>query len=93
MITASHLAEFVCATDGRDAGGYFIVVSCGDNFLNICNGKNRKVMCPKKKNPKHLSFTGVRDEKLFKKLSDGLEITNKEVRKSVRRYLEEIQEI
>lgn len=89
----SHLLEFVYMLNGRDAEKCFIVVSCEDNLLYVCNGKNRKVTLPKKKNPKHLRFTGVKDEELLKKLSDGLEITNKEVRKSVRRYQEDIQEI
>ena len=89
----SHLLEFVYMLNGRDAGKCFIVVSSEDNLLYVCNGKNRKVATPKRKNPKHLHFTGVRDEELFKKLSDGLGITNKEVRKSVRRYQEDIQEL
>ena len=89
----SHLLEFVYMLNGRDAGRCFIVVSLEDNLLYVCNGKNRKVTSPKKKNPKHLRFTGVKAEELLKKLSDGLEITNKEVRKSVRRYQEDIQEI
>ena len=89
----SHLLEFVYMLNGRDAEKCFIVVSCEDNLLYVCNGKNRKVTSPKKKNPKHLRFTGVNAEELLKKLSDGLEITNKEVRKSVRRYQEDIQEI
>ena len=89
----SHIAEYVYMLNGRDAGKCFIAVSLEDNLLYVCNGKNRKVTTPKRKNPKHLRFTGVRDEELLKKLSDGLEITNKEVRKSVRRYQEDIQEL
>ena len=89
----SHIAEFVYMLNGRDAGKCFIAVSLEDNLLYVCNGKNRKVTSPKPKNPKHLRFTGVRDEELLKKLSDGLKITNKEVRKSVRRYQEDIQEL
>ena len=89
----SHLLEFVYMLNGRDADKYFIVVSSKDNLLYVCNGKNRKVTSPKPKNPKHLRFTGVRDEKLYEKISNGLEITNKEVRKSIRRYQEVIQEL
>ena len=88
----SHIAEFVYMLNGRDAGKYFIAVSEG-NLLCVCNGKNRKVTSPKPKNPKHLRFTGVRDEELLKKLSDGVGITNKEVRKAIRRYQEDIQEL
>ena len=89
----SHIAEFVYMLNGRDAEKCFIVVSCEDNLLYVCNGKNRKVTTPKGKNPKHLRFTGVRDEALAQKLSDGMEITNKEVRKSIRRYQEALQEL
>lgn len=89
----SHIAEFVCMLNGRDAGKYFIAVSLEDNLLYVSNGKNRKVESPKGKNPKHLRFTGVKDAKLLQKLSQALPVTNKEVRESVRRYQEEIQEI
>lgn len=85
----THLAEFVYALGGRDAAKCFIVISCGTDYLYICNGKNRSVKKPKKKNPKHLHFTGIRAEKLYESLSKGQEITNKMVRYAVRKYEEE----
>ena len=89
----THLAEFVYACSGRDTAKCFIVISCGIDYLYICNGKNRSVKKPKKKNPKHLRFTGIRADKLYEALSKEQEITNKMVRAAVRRYEEEISGI
>ncbi len=85
----THLAEFVYACSGRDTAKCFIVISCGTDCVYICNGKNRSVTKPKKKNPKHLCFTGIRADKLYDALSNGQEITNKTVRYAVRKYEEE----
>ena len=81
-----HQGEFVYASKGRDAGECFIVISCEENFLYLVNGKSRKVSSPKKKNIKHISFTGQRDDFIVNKLSTIGKLTNKEVRYSITRY-------
>jgi len=81
-----HQGEFVYASRGRDAGECFIVISCEENFLYLINGKSRKVSSPKKKNIKHICFTGHKDDFVIQKLADKAELTNKEVRNSITRY-------
>ena len=42
---------------GRDAGESYVVVSAAGNNLLVANGKNRKILSPKKKNRVHLFVT------------------------------------
>ena len=47
----------VKADAGRDCGGYFAVVEMQDGYCFIADGKSRKLLFPKRKKIKHLSFT------------------------------------
>ena len=81
-----HLGEFVYALRGRDAGKCFIVMSEDGKFLYLCDGKSRKVESNKKKQIKHVSFTGCTDSFILSKLTMNEEVTNNEVKRAVRRY-------
>ena len=83
----THPGEFVYATSGRDAGKCFIVISCEDNYLYLCDGKSRKVSNPKKKKIKHVRLTGDKDDFIVNKLETVGKLTNKEVRYSLNNYL------
>ena len=82
-----HIGEIVLATSGRDKGEYFIVCAIEENFLYLCNGKSRKVGKPKKKKIKHVSFCGVKDDFILKRLVETGKLTNKEVRYALSNYL------
>lgn len=81
-----HPGEFVYATKGRDMGKCFIVITAKDNYLYLCDGKNRKVSNPKKKKIKHVESTGVYDEFIVNRLLGENELTNKEVRYSLSKF-------
>ena len=83
----SHIAEFVYAIAGRDKGDCFIVTSQEENFVYLCDGKSRKVSNPKKKKIKHVSFSGVTDEFILKRLTTTGKLTNKEVRYALSNFL------
>ena len=42
---------------GHDAGEFFVVVGDEGNFVLLCNGKERKLENPKKKNKRHIAVT------------------------------------
>lgn len=44
---------------GHDKGEFFVVVKDEDNFVLLCNGKERKLENPKKKNKKHIALTSL----------------------------------
>ena len=54
-----EIGELVKSVSGHDADGYFIVVDMSDEFVWLCDGKNRKATHLKKKNKKHIATTGI----------------------------------
>ena len=51
------IGSVVKAKAGRDSGGLFAVIGIDETYVYICDGKERPVDRPKRKNPKHLSVT------------------------------------
>lgn len=47
----------VCSKAGRDKGHFMVVVGCTENAVFVCDGKERPLDRPKRKNTKHLAFT------------------------------------
>ena len=77
------IGQIVCSRAGRDKGYFMIVVEEKDNFVSVCDGKERPLERPKRKNPKHLCFTNtVLSEEGFK--------TNKSLRKSLAIYRDSV---
>lgn len=71
--------QIVCSKSGRDKGYFMVVVREDGNFLYICEGKERPLERPKRKNKKHLQFTNtVLEKDRFK--------TNKSLRKALAIY-------
>ncbi len=68
----------VKADAGRDCGGYFAVVEMQDGYCFIADGKSRKLLSPKLKNIKHLSFTNS--------VIDLNDITDKKLRTLLREF-------
>lgn len=44
---------------GRDKGDFFVVMEVSDRYVLVCDGKNRPLEKPKKKNPVHLAATNT----------------------------------
>ncbi len=42
---------------GHDKGEFFVVVKDEEKFVLLCNGKERKLTNPKKKNKRHIALT------------------------------------
>ncbi|CDM69566.1 hypothetical protein CM240_2429 [Clostridium bornimense] len=52
--------RIVIGKAGRDSGKYFLIIGViDDEYVLICNGKNRSIDKPKKKKIKHLNFTNI----------------------------------
>lgn len=49
----------VLANAGRDKGSMFVAVESHDGFVYIADGRERRLMKPKRKNPKHISPVGM----------------------------------
>lgn len=68
----------VCATAGRDAGTYFVIVEVSGSRVLIADGKSRRLSHPKAKNRKHLRMTG--DQIALE------QVTDKSLRRMLRAY-------
>ncbi len=73
-----HLLQgsVVISEAGHDKGSLFVAVNSKDGYIYICDGKERKLEKPKRKNIKHIRLT---DQTI-----DLNEITNKKLRKLLR---------
>ena len=53
------VGQIVCSKSGRDKDYFMVVVSEENGFYFVCDGKERPLERPKKKNAKHIGFTGT----------------------------------
>ncbi len=73
------VGRIVCSKAGRDKDYFMVVVKSEENIVFVCDGKERPLERPKKKNIKHLQFTNtVLGEDSFK--------TNKSLKKALAVY-------
>ena len=63
----------VCSKSGRDKGYFLTIVEVADNIVFLCDGKERPIERPKKKNVKHIFLT-------HHKLADEQLKTNRSIR-------------
>lgn len=79
-----NLGQIVTSKAGRDEGKVFIIVGILDGaYVQISDGDLRKIEKPKKKKIRHLEFSGRISEMISDKLSNGMKVTNAEIRKSI----------
>lgn len=79
----ANQGDIVYSKAGRDKEGYFIVISVDGEYVQICDGKRRKVDRPKRKKLKHLKFGVGYSNFIAKKLAGNEKITNLEVRREL----------
>lgn len=63
----------VCSKAGRDKGYFMTVIKVDDGIVYVCDGKERPLENPKKKNVKHIFSTDC-------VLSDNQLMTNRSIR-------------
>lgn len=80
---------YVFSKAGRDRGKCLAVIGVDGDYLLLVDGKARKMQSPKRKKRKHVRPSGYIDEQLSKKLSGGLWISDREVRRRIALYLSE----
>lgn len=81
--------SLVYSIAGRDRGGLFVVVEVLDGYCYLCDGKRRRVERPKKKKLKHVKPAGGTVDTLKNKLEKGESLTNAEIRRIIRNFLDE----
>lgn len=74
----------VISRAGRDSGKPMAVVGAENGFVYVCDGKERPLENPKKKNPKHIAAT--------RKTISLENITNRKLRTVLREHIAEESE-
>lgn len=81
--------DIVLSKAGRDKNKHFIVLEIVDEqYVMIADGDLRKVDSPKRKKCKHLENTGNKSEWVIDKLSDGVRVTNPDLKKELAEFNE-----
>ena len=80
------IGSVVLSTQGRDKGYYFVVVSVGKDVVYLADGGMRKLNAPKKKNVKHVSYSGIVLEGIAAKLLDNKKVFDSEVKSALRQF-------
>ena len=76
------VGRIVFSKAGRDKNRLMVVVSADDKFLYLCDGKERPLEKPKRKNVKHAAFTNTfLDENSYK--------TDKALKRELARFRDE----
>lgn len=85
------VGQIVYSKAGRDSGRIFIIIAVSDekDYVFLADGKLRRVEKAKKKKVKHIEKTDYIDAVIKDKLCNGLKVNNAEVRKAIKRYLQE----
>ena len=68
--------DLVVCTSGREKDRLMCVAEFDGKYVYVCDGKERKLVNPKRKNPKHVMKTD-------KKLSDNMFLTDRALRKAL----------
>ena len=85
------VSDVVEATAGRDAGKWFYVIATEDQFVLLCNGKDRPLEKPKRKKCKHVRKVLRPDTRVAQKLISGDKVLNSELRRDLAYLSREVQ--
>ena len=69
----------VCSLSGRDKGTFMVIVREDEKYFYLCEGKERPLSHPKRKNKKHVALTNT-------VLKENSYETDKQLRKSLAIY-------
>jgi len=68
--------DVVKSLSGRDKNTLLAVMNADEHFVYVCDGKARPLHNPKRKNPKHIVFTG-------QSLSESDLLSNRSLKKAL----------
>ncbi|MDR0838289.1 MAG: KOW domain-containing RNA-binding protein [Oscillospiraceae bacterium] len=75
--------DIVRSINGRDAGGLFFAVRVDGEYLELADGRGRRIEKPKRKKLKHTQRVAYSESRAAEKLRSGEKITNAELRRAI----------
>ena len=83
------IGSVVVSLGGHDIGEWFLVAKVDKNFVYVCDGKNRPLQKPKKKNKKHVCATKKFCKEFEYMINSGSKIQNAFIRKTLKFFKEQ----
>ena len=81
------VGSIVYSKAGRDRGKCYIIVRFDEKgYAYVANGEEKSVQSPKRKNVKHLDFSGDRNDVIGDKFLDGKQVFDSEIKSALRAY-------
>ncbi|MDI6709839.1 MAG: KOW domain-containing RNA-binding protein [Bacillota bacterium] len=85
-----RMGQVVRSCAGRDSDCFYVVVGIvSEDRVALADGIRRKIDNPKTKNIKHVKIISHADESLKRRLAGGEKISDADVRKVLRGFVEE----
>ena len=81
-----QIGSVVLSTQGRDKGKYFVITAIDDKAVYLVDGGMRRLASPKRKNPRHVSDSGVRLDTIATKLIEGKKVFDSEIKSALRQF-------
>ncbi len=83
------IGQFATSKAGRDKGCLYVIVAEEEDFVWLCDGKQKKPETPKKKRRKHIQpINAWVEESLLERLKDGKKVYAEEIRYALKKYSE-----
>ncbi len=83
-----QVGSVVLSGQGRDKGNFFVVVKQSGITVFIADGELHRLSSPKKKNIKHVSFSGVVFDGIADKINNGKKVFDSEIKSALRQFAE-----
>jgi len=84
--------QIVFSKAGRDKDHFFVVMDYIKPYAYLVDGATRRFENPKKKKDKHIQVTSYIDEILRDLLEKESQISNADIRKSLSRFIQEVDQ-
>lgn len=82
-----QVGAVVLSKMGRDKDTTYVTVArVGEDFALVVDGDKRKLAKPKLKKLKHLRYKGENLCEIGNKLTEGIEVTDAEIRRALKAY-------
>lgn len=75
---------FAKSLKGHDHGQIYVIIRADDEYVYVCDGKNKLVDTPKMKRYKHIQLINRKDANLDSKLVSGKPVTNEDIKRAIK---------
>ena len=82
-----RVGDLVVSTAGRDMGAFYVIVEIiNENYVALCDGKNKPIESPKKKKIKHILSLGQHEDDFESKISQKDVDSNAFIKKILKNF-------